>query len=301
MQKLVSIIIPVYNRESYILKTLKSVQVQTYKNWECIIIDDGSTDNGVEKIGEFISSDARFKLYQRPPNLKKGASSCRNYGLRVSKGNFIQFLDSDDLLHPEKLKQQIMSSSGNLVLLTGKWGGFTDEDDLSSRFKYKYNSYRNFKKGNDLLNSYGQNQEFFPPHVFLTPRKLIEKAGTWDEELGNNDDAEFFTRVILETSKIKFVPEAIAYYRYEVPGNLSTIDSMEKVKSLILSWKKMEENMKNRHLDTIYIQNAKFHLYEDLKSHFPEVLKREKKFFNDKKQGENNPTGILGWLKKISG
>ncbi|PTX44081.1 glycosyltransferase involved in cell wall biosynthesis [Christiangramia gaetbulicola] len=297
MQDFVSIIIPVYNRENYIIKTLESLKAQTFTNWECIVIDDGSTDSSVEQVQEFVSTDERFKFFRRPGDLKKGAGSCRNFGISISNGNLIQFLDSDDLLHKEKLNKQVKSYPGNDTILTAKWGGFTSAKDLKSRFKYKYHSYKNFKSGKALLNSFGRNQEFFPLHVYLTPRELINKAGKWDEELTNNDDAEFFTRVILEADKIKFVPQSVAYYRYDVPGNLSSIDSIEKVESTILSWKKIENHLKNSNCNKIYVQNAKYYLYEYLKQKFSEFLLREREFFSDKRKGKSKLPSIFKWLK----
>ncbi|WP_026914472.1 glycosyltransferase family 2 protein [Christiangramia portivictoriae] len=298
-QKLISIIIPVYNREKLILRTLKSVKAQSFNNWECLIVDDGSTDYTIQNIERFIGNDERFRLYSRPADSPKGASSCRNYGITLSNGDLIQFLDSDDLLHQDKILRQVEVYNGGNVLIIGKWGGFTKETDLSSRFKYKYGAYRNFQSGISLLNNFGNKNEFFPLHVYLTPRSLIKEAGYWDEELTNNDDAEFFARVILNADKIKFVSEAVAYYRYDVPENLSSLDSKEKIKSLMKSWQKIEAELKIRNLNVIYVQNAKFQLYKQLESSFPEILNMENTFFADRKNGPGQ--GILAWLKsKIS-
>ena len=85
MSSKVSIIIPVYNRESLILETLNSIQQQIYKDWECIIIDDHSTDNTLSLVKEFCNEDARFSYYLRPEKKPKGANSCRNYGFLKSK------------------------------------------------------------------------------------------------------------------------------------------------------------------------------------------------------------------------
>ena len=95
---LVSIIIPTYNRAHLIGETLDSVLAQTYENWECIIVDDGSTDNTAEVINRYNQKDSRFQFYYRPIDKIKGASSCRNFGLSQSEGVFVIFLDSDDLL-----------------------------------------------------------------------------------------------------------------------------------------------------------------------------------------------------------
>ena len=104
---MVSIIIPTFNRASLIAQTLDSIKGQTHTNWECLIIDDGSSDNTREVVQHFISEDARFQYHLRPGDRPKGANACRNYGLELSSGTFINWFDSDDLMHPEKLAIQL--------------------------------------------------------------------------------------------------------------------------------------------------------------------------------------------------
>ncbi|WP_142785570.1 glycosyltransferase family 2 protein [Changchengzhania lutea] len=114
MTTLVSIIIPTYNRAHLINETLDSIMAQTYTNWECIVVDDGSTDNTPEVIEIFKKKDKRFKFYSRPKNRKKGASACRNYGFELSKGDYINWFDDDDIMHPDKLKIQMEALSRSI-------------------------------------------------------------------------------------------------------------------------------------------------------------------------------------------
>ena len=95
----ISVIIPVYNRASLIQETLRSIQSQTYQQWECIIIDDNSTDNTWDVIIDFSNLDSRFKVYKKPCELQKGPSASRNFGLLKSEGDVVHFFDSDDLLN----------------------------------------------------------------------------------------------------------------------------------------------------------------------------------------------------------
>ena len=284
---LVSIIIPCFNRAHLIGETLETVLSQTYKNWECIIVDDHSTDNTTQVVTTYAKQDARFKLVIRPDNRKKGASSCRNYGIELSQGELIQFLDSDDLLKSNKLEKQVRLYQDDLTLFTCQWGGFEKESDLISRFKYKYHSYRNFRKGINLLNTFGKKNEFFPPHVYLTPRKLIEKAGWWNEELSNNDDAEFFTRIILSAKRIKFTPEAAVYYRYSGSDKLSSFTSADRVRSAIKSWRLIESHIQRNHSNSsvLYVENAKKFLKEIFQKKYPEIMKEEHLFFTKKQPG----------------
>lgn len=103
--RLISIVTPSYNSSNYILKTIESVLIQTYEDWELIIVDDCSTDSSCEIIQSFIDSDSRIKLIKQDQN--GGAAAARNTGIEHAKGQFIAFLDSDDYWHPEKLEKQL--------------------------------------------------------------------------------------------------------------------------------------------------------------------------------------------------
>lgn len=101
---IVTIIMATYNRAHFITQTLLSIQGQTFSEWECLIIDDGGTDNTFEVITPILEQDTRFKFIKRPGKYQKGLPGCRNYGLDLAKGNFIIFFDDDDIVHPENLK-----------------------------------------------------------------------------------------------------------------------------------------------------------------------------------------------------
>jgi glycosyltransferase involved in cell wall biosynthesis len=107
-KSLVSIIVPNFNRANLIIDTLDSVSKQTYSKWECIIVDDGSTDDSEKVIIAYCEKDARFKYYRRH-RTPKGAPTCRNIGLEKSYGEFIVFLDSDDLLAPWCLEKRLQT------------------------------------------------------------------------------------------------------------------------------------------------------------------------------------------------
>jgi GalNAc5-diNAcBac-PP-undecaprenol beta-1,3-glucosyltransferase len=100
----ISVIMATYNREHFIKKALDSIIGQSFQNWECLVIDDGSSDCTEACVSKYESADARIKYLKRDPHYKKGLPGCRNMGLDLSKGNFIQFFDDDDIVHPENLK-----------------------------------------------------------------------------------------------------------------------------------------------------------------------------------------------------
>jgi glycosyltransferase involved in cell wall biosynthesis len=100
----VSIIIATYNRAHLIVKTLQSIKNQMHQKWECLIIDDGGTDNTLEEISHILKNDSRFQFLKRPDNYKKGIPGCRNYGIDIAKGHYIIFFDDDDIVHPQNLE-----------------------------------------------------------------------------------------------------------------------------------------------------------------------------------------------------
>nr|WP_315255344.1 glycosyltransferase family 2 protein [uncultured Flavobacterium sp.] len=104
MKKKVTIIMATYNRSHFILETLLSIQNQTYSEFECLIIDDGGTDNTLEVITPILNKDSRFKFLKRPDNYKKGLPGCRNYGIDSAQGDYIIFFDDDDIVHPQNLE-----------------------------------------------------------------------------------------------------------------------------------------------------------------------------------------------------
>ena len=101
---LVSVIIPCYNYALYLPESVGSIIKQTYSNWECIIVDDGSTDNTKEVVQQLCAKDDRIKYFLQS---NSGPTVARNYGLAVAKGDLIQFLDADDLIENPKIEKQV--------------------------------------------------------------------------------------------------------------------------------------------------------------------------------------------------
>ena len=104
IKPVVTIIMATYNRAHYILETLYSIQNQTFASWECVIVDDGGTDNTLEVIAPILEKDSRFKFYKRTGSYVKGLPGCRNYGLDLAQGDYIIFFDDDDIPHPQNLE-----------------------------------------------------------------------------------------------------------------------------------------------------------------------------------------------------
>nr|MBF6607613.1 glycosyltransferase family 2 protein [Flavobacterium sp.] len=134
MSDLVSIIIPTFNRANLLAETLDSIIQQTHTNWECIIVDDGSTDNISDIIEKYVSTDSRFRFYKRPSDRPKGANACRNYGFEMSKGDFINWFDSDDIMSLHHIEEHLRVHATTHVDATISLASvFTHSPDMTVR------------------------------------------------------------------------------------------------------------------------------------------------------------------------
>jgi glycosyltransferase involved in cell wall biosynthesis len=285
---LISIIIPTYNRANVLEQTLNSVLKQTYTNWECIVVDDGSTDATDKMVSEYCRQDSRFQCHKRPKERPKGGNTCRNLAFELSKGSFIKWLDSDDVLSDDLLLSQINAVSTSLeskyILATSKWNYFTETTkDVTPKIK-QIN--KNYDSGFDLICDFGTYNTFLPPHVYLVRRELIIKSGLWNESLSINQDGEFFTRVLLNASKVIHAEEGMAFYRYGLLNdNVSSFSTSEKCRDSILSWILIDTYIKiyTKQKNSIkYVQNAKIGLSKIIKE--KNILKEYAYFFKIENQ-----------------
>ncbi|TAF74499.1 MAG: glycosyltransferase family 2 protein [Bacteroidetes bacterium] len=212
---LVSIIIPLYNADKYLSETIKSVINQTYTHWELLIINDGSTDQSLEVARKFVS--AKIKVFDQE---NKGAGAARNFGLKEAKGEYIQFLDADDLLSSNKIEVQVrlLENTSEKVAVCPTVH-FFDGQDLSSIHPSAYENSFLFSTGNTfefLINLYGGSNNkgsMIQTNAWLVPANLIKKAGNWEEFYSPDDDGEFFCRVLLSAKGVVYTPNCSNYYR----------------------------------------------------------------------------------------
>lgn len=274
MTPLVSIIIPTFNRAHLLEQTLRSVLEQTYRNWECIIVDDGSTDNTQDLVKSFAEKDERFCFYHRPNFLPKGGNSCRNFGFKKSKGTYIQWLDSDDILLPKKIEVQVncLEEEAENAVAICKFGYFKHLLE-NTYLRENIATYQNFESGEKLLVSFGQNKEYFPQHVYLVPRKLILKTSLWDENLSINQDGEFFTRILLKANQVKFLNTGV-FYRKSDQEQVSNIDSTFKAQDIINSWKLIHSHIYKSTGQTNhpYVETAKKIIIQQCGVQFSQIL-----------------------------
>lgn len=300
MKALVSIIIPTYNRSSLLKQTLDVVLDQNYKNWECIIVDDGSTDATSQLLQNYSEKDPRFSYISRPLDVPKGAAACRNIGISRSKGKYLQFLDSDDIITPEKISAQVerMENDEDLSVITCKWGRFMNDQDDAEVFK-EFLSYNDFDRPEDFFNALPKSLNFFPIHAYLIRRKTINKAGYWNEYLNFNEDAEFMSRIIANSQKIGFSKEGLALYRLPIDKNVSEYTDIKKVRDGLTSWKLIELYLRIRFGNEVdsFIKKGKGEFFLSIKG-FPGIIEQEKIFFKEQIKSDTSKSGFLKRLRK---
>lgn len=186
---LISIVVPTFNRASTIEKCLTSVIEQTYKNWELIVIDDGSADDTKKIVFKFLENYSNVKFIHRTPERQKGANACRNIGIELAKGEYIALLDSDDTWLSDFLESNLIliSSDENISAIYGTAIIETDTNTYirKSRQKNEEESYIDF-----LLSKDG-----FAPTPSMFFKKECGVSTLFDESLLRHQDWDFFIRV----------------------------------------------------------------------------------------------------------
>lgn len=219
MIHLVSIIIPNYNRESLVVETLDSILAQSHYNWECIIVDDGSTDNSVKVMQQYEIKDSRFKLIQRPSNHPKGANACRNIGLQKAEGEFIIFFDSDDLMmehHVENKLKFMIDEDLDYAVFKSK--NFAQPIDIEEELDYSYYKTYEFTADNYLLN----HLRFFTNDL-IVKSALAKKCEFYFKYKADIENI-FMTQLVLLSTKNGFKDENVTLKRYH---NANITQSLE--------------------------------------------------------------------------
>lgn len=205
----VSIVIPNYNREKVIIETLSSIQTQDYINWECIIVDDHSTDDSVKVIQKYISNDPRFKLYSRPMDRKKGAGACRNYGFEIASGFYIQWFDSDDIMTPDHISQLVTGlEENNCDFAVGDSQNFSIENsNLGKPYE--------FHRIDELMtpDNFGKQVIGWITDDFLGKTSILKNVKFNEKIKTDGDEYNLFTRLLHENRKGTFVNKILTYRR----------------------------------------------------------------------------------------
>ncbi len=216
---LISVIIPMYNTSQYIQQTVESVLAQTYDNFEVIIVDDGSTDNGAQIVKTLIQRDYRIKyVYQS----NQGVSAARNNAIEHSQGDFVAFLDSDDLWLPSKLEKQI-----NRLTTTGMDACYCGYQYFCEGSKGEVFP-KHYQEGKILLEVIKEKVSVWTSTVVVKRSVIINNSITFRSGLNWAEDMDFFYRLLY---KCEFccVKETLALYRQRPNSLSSTPDRLPEI------------------------------------------------------------------------
>lgn len=218
MNRKVSILIPAYNAEGSIAETLNSAVEQTWPNKEIIVVDDGSKDHTLAIARRFEHFGVRVVTQEN-----QGASTARNTAYSLCQGDYVQWLDADDLLSPEKISAQVTAlnqCTNKWLLASCGWGTFMHRH---SRAKFIPTSLWCDLSPLEFMQRKMSENIFMQTSTWLVSRELCEAAGPWDTNLSADDDGEYFGRVLLNSSGIRFIPNGRVYYRQSGAQSLSYI------------------------------------------------------------------------------
>ena len=246
MENLISIIIPTYNRAHIVCETLDSVLSQTYTNWECIVVDDGSTDNTKDIIKSYRVKDSRFLLFNRE-NKVKGVSYCRNISLENANGDYILFLDSDDLLDKKCLENRL---------------NFINKEKKADVWVFKMQEFNENGLGKEC-NNYPENVEYqleylkmilryeipFSVTCPIWKKESLNQINGFDEKFNRMEDPDLHCRAFMAGLNFKFDKETL-------PDCFYRVDDSSKARSKDPVFMKI-------FLDSFYKFVDKFSIYEN--------------------------------------
>lgn len=232
---LVSIIVPCYNYAHYLGETLQNIFSQQYQQWECLIIDDGSTDNTASVAAGFVNKDARFRYFYQS---NQGLSAARNHGIRQSSGQFIQFLDSDDLIHAKKILLQValLQQKAEADLVYGN-SVFFFNDDLNQQYTNRERKETAKGTSHFPLRITGQGKvitrQLMVDNIMevsnaLVRKTLIDKTGFFDETMKSYEDWQYWIRCSFNNAFFYYDPQpgTETYIRF---GHASMMTNRKKL------------------------------------------------------------------------
>jgi glycosyltransferase involved in cell wall biosynthesis len=302
MKPLVSILIPAYNAENWIPYTLQSAVNQTWPRKEIIVVNDGSTDRTAEIARRFESKNVVVVSTEN-----QGLSAAVNHALRLCQGDYIQELDSDDILAPDKIERQLSAlreSDSKRTLLSSPWAYFYYR---TSRAQFVPNIlWHDLSPVEWLLRKMSGNLHM-QNATWLVSREITEAAGPWDAQLQYDQDGEYYCRVLMASEGTRFVPEARVFYRASTSNRISYIGNSNKKKdSLFRSMKlhiqyirSLEDSERVRKACLTYMQTWYDSFYPDR----PDIMDQLQKLAGEMQGHLNEPSlrWKYSWIKPVFG
>jgi GT2 family glycosyltransferase len=266
MNPLVSILIPAHNAENWIADTIRSAVDQTWPHKEIIVVDDGSTDRTAEIAREFASKNVVVVSTEN-----QGAAAARNYAVQFCQGDYIQWLDADDILAPDKIECQLAAlrdTDGKRTLLSSAWGTFSYR---TSHARFVATSlWQDLSPVDWFVKKMNENL-YMQTATWLASRELTQVAGPWDTRLFSDDDVEYFCRVLLASEGTRFVPQAKVFYRNTAHSRLSYIGRSHKKKdALLLSLKLQVQHARSAEESECVRKSCLAYMQNYLQDFYPE-------------------------------
>jgi len=235
------VIIPCYNAGPWVAEAVQSCLDQTYQPLETIVVDDGSTDQSRQIVSDLSrKANGSVRLIQ---SAHQDAPAARNKGLAVASGEYVQFLDADDVLSPRKIELQMAAATHHHeAVLYGTWLHLRKSNEgWTTEYPQKH-----MRGTGDLLQERLEDK-WLAGHSFLWPRQAVIDLGGWDESLTAWQDSDLHFRAILQGFQFCFVPDSTVYYR--VGHNASSVSSrtnLHALKSRILVLDKVQTALERR-------------------------------------------------------
>jgi glycosyltransferase involved in cell wall biosynthesis len=251
MNELVSIIIPLYNRSLILFETLDSILAQSYTNFECILVDDGSTDNSLEIAYSYAIKDSRIKVFTRPSNVKKGANTCRNIGFLKSNGTYIHWFDSDDIMLPKMIENKVKSFLENNSDVTICKAAFFNNSILDHHIDDNASIIP--KTNNPSFELISSNFKIQTSQVMILRSYILKEKNLFNKNLSRNQETEYFVRLFLNNPKFSYVQNVDVLIRVGNSSITSTFHSnSEERKHLInfIGYFEMYNSFKNANKTT---------------------------------------------------
>jgi glycosyltransferase involved in cell wall biosynthesis len=275
---LVSVLIPCYNAAPWLEGAVRSVRAQTWPHRELVLVDDGSTDDTAAIARRLAGPD--LKLVSQP---NRGQSAAFNTAYQHAQGDFIEYLDADDLLHPRKLEVQLarLAELPDGWIASGAWARF--QDDPAAAVFAPEEVWRDLEPVEWLVRSWSGGGMMHGA-AWLVPRAIAEAAGPWDERLTLINDFDFFSRVLLAGRGVAFCLEGRSYYRSGLAGSVSGRTSRAAWDSAFLATElgtatllRTEDSARTRRAAAINWQRLVYSAYPfvpDLVRHGEEEIRR---------------------------
>ena len=234
---MISIVIPTFNRDYIINRALDSVLGQTYLDWECIVVDDGSSDNTESIVGKYVERDSRFKYLKN--NRKKGAPGARNLGILASKGDWVVLFDSDNRMHQEFLKKVIETIEKENVDVCSCWSNVINENTEERVGVFKWSGF------GDVHNSLLTGKTYFDNSSTIIRRQLLIDIGLLDEECPAFQ--EWDTHLRLSSRAIYYTIKEFLVDYYTGGSDSISSNSLKDIKGYLFILSKFKDEWRHYH------------------------------------------------------